>query len=137
MRAIDNKMLTEYGGDKRELRNAKLLYILMSALLITDWVMPQYFGIHIGFDFTTTRILNMLILAYFIFNRKAGNHFLRSMLDVQLTPFFIVYMFVMIYTTVLRVNVNTFFVNFLDILTFYMVYYGIRYVIGVKKAMKF
>ena len=65
MRAIDNKMLTEYGGDKRELRNAKLLYILMSALLITDWVMPQYFGIHIGFDFTTTRILNMLILAYF------------------------------------------------------------------------
>lgn len=135
MRAIDNKMLTEYGGDKRELRNAKLLYILMSALLITDWVMPQYFGIHIGFDFTTTRILNMLILAYFIFNRKAGNHFLRSMLDVQLTPFFIVYMFVMIYTTVLRVNVNTFFLNFLDILTFYMVYYGIRYVIGVKKAI--
>lgn len=135
MRAIDNKMLTEYGGDKRELRNAKLLYILMSALLITDWVMPQYFGIHIGFDFTTTRILNMLILAYFIFNRKAGNHFLRSMLDVQLTPFFIVYMFVMVYTTVLRVNVNTFFLNFLDILTFYMVYYGIRYVIGVKKAI--
>lgn len=135
MRAIDNKMLTEYGGDKRELRNAKLLYILMSALLITDWVMPQYFGIHIGFDFTTTRILNMLILAYFIFNRKAGNHFLRSMLDVQLTPFFIAYMFVMVYTTVLRVNVNTFFLNFLDILTFYMVYYGIRYVIGVKKAI--
>lgn len=135
MRAIDNKMLTEYGGGKAELRNAKLLYILMSALLIADWVMPQYFGIHIGFDFTTTRILNMLILAYFIFNRKAGNHFLRSMLDVQLTPFFMAYMFVMVYTTVLRVNVNTFFLNFLDILTFYMVYYGIRYVIGVKKAI--
>ena len=136
MKATDNYSTSaEYNGDKIELRNAKLLYILMSALLIADWVMPQYFGIHIGFDFTSTRILNMLILVYFFLNKKVGNHFLRSMLDVQLTPFFIAYMFVMVYTTVLRINVNTFFLNFLDILTFYMVYYGIRYVIGVKKAI--
>ncbi len=135
MRADDNINLTEYRGDKAELKNAKLLYILMSALLITDWVMPQYFGIHIGFDFTCTRILNVLIIIYFLLNRKVGNHFLKSMLDVQLTPFFIAYMLVMIYTTVLRVNINTFFLNFLDILTFYMVYYGIRYVIGVRKAI--
>ena len=135
MKAKRKVMSTEYSCDRIELRNAKLMYILMSALLIGDWVMPQYFGIHIGFDFTTTRILNMLILAYFLFNRKAGNHFLKSMLDVQLTPFLAAYMFVMVYTTVLRVNVNTFFLNFLDILTFYMVYYGIRYVIGVKKAI--
>ena len=135
MKAKRKMMSTEYSCDRIELRNAKLMYILMSALLIGDWVMPQYFGIHIGFDFTTTRTLNMLILAYFLFNRKAGNHFLKSMLDVQLTPFLAAYMFVMVYTTVLRVNVNTFFLNFLDILTFYMVYYGIRYVIGVKKAI--
>lgn len=135
MRASDNINLTEYRGEKAELRNAKLLYILMSALLITDWAMPQYFGIHIGFDFTCTRILNILIVIYFLFNRKAGNHFIKSIFDVQLTPYFIAYMLVMIYTTVLRVNINTFFLNFLDILTFYMVYYGIRYVIGVRKAI--
>ena len=136
MEANENNMIIdEYSGDRTELRNAKLLYVLMSALLIVDWVMPQYFGFHIGFDFTSTRILNVIIILYFIFNRKAGNHFLKSMLDVQLTPFFAAYMFVMVYTTVLRANVNTFFLNFLDILTFYMVYYGIRYVIGVKKAI--
>ena len=122
-------------ADKVELRNAKLLYLLMAVLFIADWVMPQYFGVHIGFDFTSTRVLNMLILVYFFMNRKAGNHFLRSMLDVQVTPYLLLYMCVMIYTTVLRVNVNTFFLNFLDIITFYMVYYGIRYVIGVKKSI--
>lgn len=132
---VCKKATIEYNVDKAELRNAKLLYILMSVLLVADWVMPQYFGVHIGFDFTATRVLNLLILAYFFMNRKAGNHFLKSMLDVQATPYLLLYMLVMVYTTVLRVNVNTFFLNFLDILTFYMVYYGIRYVIGVKKSI--
>lgn len=126
---------TAYRGDKAELRNAKLLYVLMSVLLVADWVIPQYFGIHIGFDFTATRMLNMVILVYFFFNRKAGNHFIRSLIDVQMTPYLALYMVVMVYTTVLRVNVNTFFLNFLDILTFYMVYYGIRYSIGIKKTI--
>lgn len=125
----------EYNADKAELRNAKLLYILMSVLFVTDWVVPQYFGVHIAFDFTATRVLNVLVLAYFLMNRKVGNHFFRSMLDVQVTPYLLVYMFVMVYTTVLRVNINTFFLNFLDILTFYMVYYGVRYVIGVRKSI--
>ena len=129
---VRREMLGEY---KAELRNAKLLYILMSTLLIADWVVPQYFGVHIGVDFTATRILNLLILAYFFMNRKVGNHFLKSILDVQVTPYLLLYMCVMVYTTILRVNVNTFFLNFLDILTFYMVYYGIRYVIGVKKSI--
>ncbi|MST58327.1 hypothetical protein [Waltera intestinalis] len=135
MDKLRNVSQIEYVENKPELRNAKLLYILMSVLLITDWVMPQYFGIHIAFDFTCTRIMNMILMVYFIYNRKAGNHFVRSMLDVQITPYMVLYMFVMIYTTVLRVNINTFFLNFLDILTFFMVYYGIRYVIGVRKAI--
>lgn len=118
------------------MKNAKLLSILMSVLLILDWIMPQYFGIHIGFDFTCTRVMNIILLLYFILNREAGSHFIRSMLEVQMTPYLALYLFVMIYTTLLRVNVNTFFLNFLDILTFYMVYYGIRYVIGYQKAVR-
>lgn len=130
------QMLGERNVDKAELKNAKLLYILMAVLFVADWVMPQYFGVHIGFDFTSTRILNLLLLAYFVMNRKVGNHFLKSMLDVQMTPYLLLYMCVMVYTTVLRTNVNTFFLNFLDVLTFYMVYYGVRYVLGVKKSIE-
>lgn len=128
--------ISSYCTEKTELKNAKLLYFLMSTLLIVDWVLPQYFGVHIGFDFTGTRILNLVILIYFIINKSAGNHFIRSMLDVQVTPYLALYMIVMIYTTVLRANVNTFFLNFLDILTFYMVFYGIRYLIGIRKAIQ-
>lgn len=130
-----NKKQAEYRVYGSELHNAKMLYFLMAALLIADWVLPQYFGVHIAFDFTATRILNVVILVYFFFNRRALNHFFRTSLNVQVTPYLALYMLVMIYTTVLRVNVNTFFLNFLDILTFYMVYYGIRYVIGTKKAI--
>lgn len=117
-----------------ELNNAKLLYYLLALLVITNWVVPPYFGIHIGFDFTVTRVLNILILGYFLFNRKAGAHFIKSMLEVQIMPFLALYMFVMVYTTILRVNINTFFLNFLDILTYYMIFYAARYVIGIRKV---
>lgn len=142
MQITKNKFVTgkdkfiEENIEKPALQNARLLYILMSVLLVLDWVVPQYFGFHIGFDFTATRVLNIILIIYFILNRKVGNMFLRSMLDVQVTPFLAIYMFVMIYTTILRTNINTFFLNFLDILTFYMIYFGIRYVIGYKKAIK-
>ena len=109
---VCRKQQGEYSAGRAELRNARLLYLLMSVLLIVDWIMPQYFGVHLGFDFTSTRILNLLILLYFVMNKEAGNHFIRSMLDVKVTPFLLLYMCVMVYTTVLRVNVNTFFLNF-------------------------
>ena len=131
----NNASKNKYCEDRTELRNAKLLYVLMSVLLITDWVLPQYFGVHIAFDFTATRVMNVVIMVYFIYNRKVFSHFIKTMLDVQMTPYLVLYMMVMIYTTILRVNVNTFFLNFLDILTFYMVYYGIRYVIGIRRAI--
>ena len=131
MRAISSMK----DGQHPILGNAKVLYFLMAALIITDWMVPSYFGIHIGFDFTVTRILNIIIVAYFIYNRRVGNHFMKSILEVQITPFISMYMFVMVYTTVLRVNINTFFLNFLDILTFYMVFYGIRYVVGLKRVI--
>ena len=126
---------TEYSPDKAELKGAGLLFLLMSLLLVTDWVLPQYFGVHIMFDITSTRFMNLVLLAYFLLNPKAGNHFLRTIPEVEMTPYLALYMVVIVYTTVLRVNVNTFFLNFLDILTFYMVYYGIRYVIGVRRAI--
>lgn len=135
MEAVSMVRKYDYCEDRAELRDVKLLFVLMSALLIADWVLPQYFGVHIGFDFTGTRILNIIILFYLMYNRKAASHFLESITEVQITPYLALYMFVMVYTTVLRVNVNTFFLNFLDILTFYMVYYGIRYVIGIGRTI--
>ncbi|MGN0403515.1 MAG: hypothetical protein ACI4HQ_14825 [Acetatifactor sp.] len=133
--AASYRSATEYRSDKAELKGAGLLFLLMSILLVADWVLPQYFGVHIKFDITSTRFMNLVLLAYFLLNPKAGNHFLRTIPEVELTPFLALYMVVILYTTVLRVSVNTFFLNFLDILTFYMVYYGIRYVIGVRRTI--
>ena len=92
----NNASKNKYCEDRTELRNAKLLYVLMSVLLITDWVLPQYFGVHIAFDFTATRVMNVVIMVYFIYNRKVFSHFIKTMLDVQMTPYLVLYMMVMI-----------------------------------------
>lgn len=130
------KLSEHIGNNSNKLNNAKLLYFLMAVLLITDWLVPQYFGFHILFDFTVTRVLNIVILIYFLFNQGAFSIFLSTIRKSVLSLFLGLYMLVMIYTTILRINVNTFFLNFLDILTFYMVLYGVKYLIGVKKAIK-
>lgn len=115
------------------LKNAKLLYCLMAGLIVSDWIAPPYLGVHIAFDFTITRILNLLFIIYLLVNRKVGKNFINSLIEVQITPFMAFYMFVMVYTTIFRVNINTFFLNFLDIFTFYLLYFGGRFVVGVKQ----
>lgn len=119
-----------------ELKNLKILYVLMSILIITDYVMPQYFGIHIKFDITCTRLLNILLMVYFILNKKIFNHFVQMVLKCKISVWMALFFMVIVYTGVLRGSINTLFLAPLEILTFYMVIYGIRYVIGIKRFMK-
>lgn len=119
-----------------QLNRLKIFYFLNMFLLITDYLMPQYFGIHIGFDFTCTRVGNVLILAYFLLNPKLFTHFLRMIVRCKLTIPFALYLFVAGYTMVLRADINAFFMVFLEILTLYMLIYAIRYCVGVKKAIQ-
>ena len=125
-----------YLAEEPELRNLKVLYALMVFLIITDFVMPQYFGIHIGYDLTCTRLADVLIIFYMFMNRKILTHFGDMVIHHIFIIPFVIYLFVSIYTMVCRVDINAFFLVFLEILTFYILVYGIRYVVGWKKAIK-
>ena len=125
-----------YLAEEPELRNLKGLYALMVFLIITDFVMPQYFGIHIGYDLTCTRLADVLIIFYMFMNRKILTHFGDMVIHHIFIIPFVIYLFVSIYTMVCRVDINAFFLVFLEILTFYILVYGIRYVVGWKKAIK-
>lgn len=119
-----------------QMKNLKLLYWLSAFLLITDYVMPQYFGIDIGYDLTCTRIANLGILLYFFLNPRLFTHFCKTMFSCRLFIFFVIYLFVCGYTMVLRVDLNAFFMVFFEALTLFMLVYCIRYVLGVERAIR-
>lgn len=119
-----------------QLNNLKIFYFLNMFLLIADYIMPQYFGIRIGFDLTCTRIGNLLILMYFLLNPRLFTHFCDMVLKCKLTVPFALYLIVAGYTMVLRADINAFFMVFLEVLTMYILIYAIRYSIGVKKAIQ-
>lgn len=122
--------------ERIELKNLKLLYFLYAFLIISLIVMPQYFGIHIGIDLTCTRFANIFILLYMFFNRPIFTHFVRTSLRCEVLIPLLGYLFVAFYTMLFRADFKAFFLVFVEILTFFMMVYGIRYVVGVKRTIQ-
>ena len=122
--------------DEPELRNLKVFFFLMAFLLITDFVMPQYFGIHLGYDLTCIRLGDICIILYMIFNRKLFTHFCSTVMKQGIFIPIALYLLVAFYTMVLRTDLNAFFLVFFEMLTLLILLYGIRYVIGCSRAIR-
>ncbi len=119
-----------------ELHKLKILYYINLFLIVTDFIMPQYFGIHIGYDITCTRFAIILLAVYVLFNVKVLLLFIDNVFKCIVTIPLFIYLFVAGYTMIFRVDINAFMMVFLEILTFYVLLFGIRYVIGVIKSIK-
>lgn len=123
-------------GYRPELQKLRLFYYILTFLFFTDYIMPQYFGVHIGFDITCTRFANIIIVLYMLYNSKMLTHFWKMIWECSLTIPIFAYLFVAAYTMVYRVDINALFLVLLEMLTLYMLIYGIRYVIGYKRAIR-
>ncbi|MBE5873477.1 MAG: O-antigen ligase family protein [Lachnospiraceae bacterium] len=119
-----------------ELGNLKVLRGLYLFLIISLIVMPQYFGVHIGVDLTCTRFAVIFITMYFIMNSKLMTHFYHTIIKCEVVYPLILYLMVAGYTMVFRVDINAFFMVFLEVLTFFYLIYGIRYVVGFRTTWK-
>ncbi len=119
-----------------ELHKMKVLYYINLFLLVTLFLMPQYFGIDIGYDITCTRFAIILMVLYVIFNHKVVFAFIDNVPKCVVTIPFLAYLFVAAYTMIIRTDINAFMVVFFEILTFYILLFGIRYVIGVIRSIK-
>lgn len=122
--------------DAVELSSLKVLFGIYAFFIIASIVMPQYFGIHIGFDITCARMANLMFVAYVLLNRKICTHFFQTMLRCEILVPVCMYLFVAGYTMVFRVDINAFFLVFLELFSLFMMIYGIRYVVGVKRAIR-
>lgn len=122
--------------DYPELRDLKVLYGINMFLIITTFLMPQYFGIDIGYDITCTRFSLIILFIYVLINPKIFRVFTKNCINVLMTIPLALYLFVSIYTMVYRVDINAFMLVFLEILAMYVLFFGIRFVIGVRKSFK-
>lgn len=119
-----------------ELHNLKLLYAIYVFLIYSLYIMPQYFGIRLGVDITCTRLANIMILLYMLFSTKMFTHFFKISVGCSILYPLLLYLAVTGYTMVLRVDINAFFMPFIEVLTLFMLIYGIRYVVGYKRALR-
>ncbi|MCR5719724.1 MAG: hypothetical protein K6F84_04085, partial [Lachnospiraceae bacterium] len=122
--------------NKPELCGLRILLVINLFLIVTDFLMPQYFGVHIGWDITCTRLANMLLCGYCLFNPGIVGMFLKSSVKHALIVPVMAYLFVAAYTCVFRVDINAFVMVFLELLTMYMLVFGIRFVIGIRRTIR-
>lgn len=120
----------------RELRNLKVLAGIFTFLIFSAIIMPQYFGVHIGYDITCSRLANILFVMYMVLNPTVLTHFCETMFRCEILIPLVIYLVVAAYTMVFRADINAFFLVFLEIFTLFMLIYGIRYVIGCRRTIK-
>ncbi|MBQ8798857.1 MAG: hypothetical protein IJZ55_04755 [Lachnospiraceae bacterium] len=119
-----------------ELKNLKVLYGIYIFFVFGTIIMPQYFGLNIGYDLTCARMANLLFVVYMMLNPLILSHFVKTTLRCEIFYPFFLYLIVAGYTMVFRVDINAFFLVFFEALLLFMMVYGIRYVIGYQRAVK-
>lgn len=129
----EEKLITDYEPDLQKL---KFLYGLYAFFVFASIIMPQYFGLHVGYDITCARFSNVLFVIYMVVSPFIMMHFIQTVARCEIFYPLCLYLFVSVYTMVYRVDVNAFFLVFLEIFSMFMMIYGIRYVVGYRRAIK-
>ena len=102
-------------------REEKLFYKAAVFFLFSLFVMPQYFGIPTPlFDFTLLRMALILVFFMIIYDDERKNAFADMVLHSKLTLILVPYVLVLLYTMVLRADINAFLNPFLEIFSFYL-----------------
>lgn len=103
-------------------------------LLCGIFLLPQYFGLALGFAFTVLRLTVLLFLIVLITNSRITR--LRELaFHMNWSVWIWGFAFVTLYTAVCRADVNTFLGGFFDnILPFFLLLYIIKYVCGLEKC---
>jgi len=108
-------------------REEKIFEKTVVFFLFSLFVMPQYFGLPTPlFDFTLLRMMLILVLFMIIYDDERKVAFADLILHSRLTLVLLPYMFVLLYTMVLRADINAFLNPFLEILSFYLLIYVIH-----------
>ncbi len=122
--------------EKPELSGLKVLFGIYVFFIIASIMAPQYFGIHIGYDITCGRLGNILFIVYMLLNKPIFSHFFKTIFRCEIWVPLCCYIMVAGYTMVFRTDINALLLVFLEVFSFFMVIYGVRYVVGYRRVIK-
>lgn len=107
------------------------------AYVFALYVLPQYFGIpNPIFDFTAIRIMIIAVMALVITDFQRTRNFARVVVKERVGLVLLPYTIVLLYTMVLRADLNAFLNPFIDILEMFILIYLIRETLGVDGFIK-
>lgn len=118
-------------------REIKVFQWIAVAFLFSLFVMPQYFGLPFPlFDLTLLRIMIIVVTLMIVAEDKRKREFVDLIVSSGFTKALLPYLIVLVYTMVLRVDINAFLNPFLELYSLYLLVYIIQYSIGVEKTIK-
>jgi hypothetical protein len=101
------------------------------------YVMPQYFGIpNPFFDLTLVRIAIIILLIFIICDYTRIRDFVTCIINEKISRVLIPYFVVLLYTMVLRIDINAFLNPFIELLEMYLLIYVIKDSLGTEKTVK-
>ncbi len=107
------------------------------AFFFTLYILPQYFGVPFPlFDFTVLRIMIILIFVFILGIKQKQQEFLKLIAQAPYSKVLVPYLTVLIYTMVLRVDINAFLNPIIEIISFYLLVYVIKHCFGVKRTLE-
>lgn len=128
-----NLRKSKYIKKKNETRlYSKVAWLFLFAL----YVLPQYFGFHLAIDFTAQRIM-LFILLFIIFSSSTEvKRYISYVLSIKHSIFIGLYLFVTLYTLVLRADISAFINPFIEFLIFFTLIYLIKTEYGPEYVFK-
>lgn len=106
--------------------------------IFTLYVLPQYFGIPFPlFDFTVLRIMIIVMFLFILGIKQKQHEFFQLIAEAPYSKVLLPYLMVLIYTTVLRADVNAFLNPAIELITFYLLVYTIKNCFGIKKILRY
>ncbi|WP_155840135.1 hypothetical protein [Butyrivibrio sp. MC2021] len=107
------------------------------AYVVALYVLPQYFGVpNPVFDLTAVRITIIALLLLIITDYKRSHDFMDVILKEKVGLLLIPYIVVLVYTMVLRADVNAFLNPFVEFLELYLLIYLIKDTFGVDGMIR-
>lgn len=117
-------------------RDVKIYEAITWLFLFVFYVLPQYFGFHLGIDFSAQRIMLILVLLLILSSKANSEKFFYMIPRIKQTPLIGLYLFVTFYTMVLRADFSAFLNPFIEFLTFFVLLFLIKEQFGVEKTIK-
>ncbi len=128
------KSISKYLKAPREMT---VFYRCAILYIFALYVLPQYFGIPLPiFDLTAVRITIVILLIFILFDYDRTNMFVDIIKNEPMSKVLLPYIIVLLYTMVLRTDINALLNPLIEILELYLLIYVIKDCVGVDKLVK-